>query len=248
MPKIAIILFITYIVGYRIFIVSSTQEVVDISQSEIYQFDMTGQTSVYPAYAAYDPCQPPPHAQPQLDPQQQQQQPHLTPDYPMDYPQQEFTSPPSKKGKGGRKKSLRPPSPSVLKHRREAANARERKRMNGLNDAFERLREVVPNLTTEQKMSKIETLHMAQTYIKALAGMIEREEMKVGGTEEDFADIKEEYDSHSPPNRYNTSPGPYSSHQSPQELGQPSPVQLLPHHIPLPDHCMDQSQHMQIPA
>jgi hypothetical protein len=50
--------------------------------------------------------------------------------------------------------------------------------MNGLNDAFERLREVVPNLTTEQKMSKIETLHMAQTYIKALAGLIEREERK----------------------------------------------------------------------
>ena len=44
--------------------------------------------------------------------------------------------------KGGRKKNLRPPSPTVLKQRREAANARERKRMNGLNDAFERLREV----------------------------------------------------------------------------------------------------------
>jgi hypothetical protein len=85
---------------------------------------------------------------------------------------------PAKKGKGGRKKSLRPPSPAILKQRREAANARERKRMNGLNDAFERLREVVPNLTTEQKMSKIETLHMAQTYIKALASLIEREERK----------------------------------------------------------------------
>ena len=164
------------LLGIRFFIVSSTQEVVDISQSEIYQFDMTGQTSVYPAYAAYDPCQPPPHTQPQLDPQQQQQQPHLTPDYPMDYPQQEYTSPPSKKGKGGRKKSLRPPSPSVLKHRREAANARERKRMNGLNDAFERLREVVPNMTAEQKMSKIETLRMAQAYIKTLAGIMDTEQ------------------------------------------------------------------------
>ena len=89
-----------------------------------------------------------------------------------------MSSPPAKKGKGGRKKSLRPPSPAILKQRREAANARERKRMNGLNDAFERLREVVPNLTTEQKMSKIETLHMAQTYIKALASLIEREERK----------------------------------------------------------------------
>ena len=49
---------------------------------------------------------------------------------------------PTPRKKGGRKKNLRPPSPTVMKHRREAANARERKRMNGLNDAFERLREV----------------------------------------------------------------------------------------------------------
>ena len=46
------------------------------------------------------------------------------------------------KKKGGRKKNLRPPSPQVMRLRREQANARERKRMNGLNDAFERLREV----------------------------------------------------------------------------------------------------------
>ena len=83
-----------------------------------------------------------------------------------------------RKGRGGRKKNLHPPTPSVLRHRRDAANARERKRMNGLNDAFERLREVVPNLNTEQKMSKIETLLMAQTYIKALAKLIESEDNK----------------------------------------------------------------------
>jgi len=92
------------------------------------------------------------------------------------------TSPPQqhtqRKGRGGRKKNLHPPTPSVLRHRRDAANARERKRMNGLNDAFERLREVVPNLNTEQKMSKIETLLMAQTYIKALAKLIESEDNK----------------------------------------------------------------------
>ena len=54
--------------------------------------------------------------------------------------------PVKKKGRGGRKKSTRPPSPTVLRKRRVAANARERRRMNGLNDAFERLREVIPNL------------------------------------------------------------------------------------------------------
>ena len=40
-----------------------------------------------------------------------------------------------------------------MKHQRNMANARERKRMNGLNDAFERLREVVPNVNTEQVCS-----------------------------------------------------------------------------------------------
>ena len=59
-----------------------------------------------------------------------------------------------------------------MKHRRNMANARERRRMNGLNDAFERLREVVPNVNSEQKMSKIETLLVAQTYIKALAKLM----------------------------------------------------------------------------
>ena len=77
-----------------------------------------------------------------------------------------------RKGKGGRKKNLYPPTQSVMKHRRNMANARERRRMNGLNDAFERLREVVPNVNSEQKMSKIETLLVAQTYIKALAKLM----------------------------------------------------------------------------
>jgi len=92
---------------------------------------------------------------------------------------------PPRKGRGGRKKNLHPPSPSILRHRRDAANARERKRMNGLNDAFERLREVVPNLNTEQKMSKIETLLMAQTYIQALAKLIEAEDKKA----KEFEDV-----------------------------------------------------------
>ncbi|XP_011194606.2 basic helix-loop-helix transcription factor amos [Zeugodacus cucurbitae] len=69
--------------------------------------------------------------------------------------------------------ALKPPSPSVLKRRRQAANARERKRMNGLNEAFDRLREVVPAPTIDQKLSKYETLQMAQTYIASLCEMLE---------------------------------------------------------------------------
>ncbi|VDN51693.1 unnamed protein product [Dracunculus medinensis] len=43
----------------------------------------------------------------------------------------------SKKGKGSRR--YKTPSPQLLRMRRQAANARERRRMNNLNDAFERV-------------------------------------------------------------------------------------------------------------
>uniref|UniRef100_A0A336MPD8 CSON014861 protein n=1 Tax=Culicoides sonorensis TaxID=179676 RepID=A0A336MPD8_CULSO len=65
-------------------------------------------------------------------------------------------------------------SPEIMKRRRIAANARERRRMNSLNDAFERLREVVPSLGNDRKLSKYETLQMAQTYINALNELLNR--------------------------------------------------------------------------
>ncbi|XP_029377624.1 transcription factor atoh7 [Echeneis naucrates] len=52
--------------------------------------------------------------------------------------------------------------------RRMAANARERKRMQGLNTAFDRLRKVVPQWGQDKKLSKYETLQMALSYIMAL--------------------------------------------------------------------------------
>lgn len=71
----------------------------------------------------------------------------------------------------------KPPSPTVMKKRRLAANARERRRMNGLNEAFDRLRQVIPSLDAEQKLSKFETLQMAQTYISALCDLLKRESL-----------------------------------------------------------------------
>lgn len=75
------------------------------------------------------------------------------------------------------------PPVEVIKKRRSAANARERRRMNSLNDAFEKLREVVPSSCTspgsggssgggDRKLSKFETLQMAQTYINALYDLV----------------------------------------------------------------------------
>ncbi|XP_021695284.1 basic helix-loop-helix neural transcription factor TAP [Aedes aegypti] len=73
-----------------------------------------------------------------------------------------------------KKNLITPPSPTVMKKRRLAANARERKRMNSLNVAFDKLREIVPTLGPDHKLSKFETLQMAQTYINALSDLLER--------------------------------------------------------------------------
>ncbi|GAB6032859.1 hypothetical protein CHUAL_012058 [Chamberlinius hualienensis] len=66
-------------------------------------------------------------------------------------------------------------APVVMKKRRLAANARERRRMNSLNDAFDKLRDVVPSLGNDRKLSKYETLQMAQTYISALLELLQRD-------------------------------------------------------------------------
>ena len=70
--------------------------------------------------------------------------------------------------KTNNKRQLKEVAPQVMKKRRLAANARERRRMNNLNSAFDRLREVVPSLGNDRQLSKYETLQMAQSYITAL--------------------------------------------------------------------------------
>lgn len=63
-------------------------------------------------------------------------------------------------------------TPDVMKKRRLAANARERRRMNSLNDAYEKLRDVLPNFGPDKKLSKFETLQMAQTYMNELKDIL----------------------------------------------------------------------------
>lgn len=64
-------------------------------------------------------------------------------------------------------------STMVRKKRRLAANARERRRMHNLNMAFDRLRQYLPQLGNDQKLSKHETLQMAQTYITELNELLQ---------------------------------------------------------------------------
>ncbi|XP_036375123.1 neurogenic differentiation factor 6-B-like [Megalops cyprinoides] len=72
------------------------------------------------------------------------------------------------KRKGARKKKTTGRYDRV-KLRRQEANARERSRMHGLNNALESLRKVVPCYSKTQKLSKIETLRLAKNYIWALS-------------------------------------------------------------------------------
>uniref|UniRef100_A0A0N4Z184 BHLH domain-containing protein n=1 Tax=Parastrongyloides trichosuri TaxID=131310 RepID=A0A0N4Z184_PARTI len=78
---------------------------------------------------------------------------------------------PIKPSKNGSRR-YKTPSPQILRHRRQAANARERRRMNNLNSAFEQLRTVLPEMDSGRRLSKYETLQMAQQYIDCLSELL----------------------------------------------------------------------------
>ena len=64
-----------------------------------------------------------------------------------------------KLGASHRKSSLR-----HAVHQRHAANLRERKRMQSINDAFEGLRQHIPTLPYEKRLSKVDTLRLTIGY------------------------------------------------------------------------------------
>ncbi|KAG7501788.1 neurogenic differentiation factor 1 [Solea senegalensis] len=76
------------------------------------------------------------------------------------------------KRRGPKKKKMTKARMQRFKVRRMKANARERNRMHGLNDALESLRKVVPCYSKTQKLSKIETLRLAKNYIWALSEIL----------------------------------------------------------------------------
>ncbi|XP_063913980.1 pancreas transcription factor 1 subunit alpha-like isoform X2 [Zophobas morio] len=55
---------------------------------------------------------------------------------------------------------------------RQAANLRERKRMQSINDAFEGLRAHIPTLPYEKRLSKVDTLKLAIGYINFLSELV----------------------------------------------------------------------------
>ena len=66
----------------------------------------------------------------------------------------------------------------ITHEQRKAANVRERRRMLSLNEAFDQLRRTVPTFAYEKKLSRIETLRLAITYINFLACLLEGKDPK----------------------------------------------------------------------
>ena len=124
-----------------------------------------------------------------------------------------------KKGRKRRKRERSPVDPKAVKQvRRCKANDRERNRMHGLNDALDSLRSVLPTYPDESRLTKIETLRFAYSYIWALTNMLQKE-----GVEMDMPQIQATMapmmpQSHDP--TYGTGPDP-GQHQ-------PGPAQFSP--------------------
>ncbi|KAJ8003643.1 hypothetical protein DPEC_G00150460 [Dallia pectoralis] len=69
--------------------------------------------------------------------------------------------------RGGGRRRLR-----GVSKQRQAANARERDRTHSVNTAFTALRTLIPTEPVDRKLSKIETLRLASSYISHLANVL----------------------------------------------------------------------------
>ncbi|XP_043546886.1 basic helix-loop-helix transcription factor scleraxis [Chiloscyllium plagiosum] len=73
---------------------------------------------------------------------------------------------------GGAGKRKRKARVTGVIRQRQAANARERDRTNSVNTAFTALRTLIPTEPADRKLSKIETLRLASSYISHLDNVL----------------------------------------------------------------------------
>ncbi|XP_030309935.1 transcription factor 15-like [Calypte anna] len=66
--------------------------------------------------------------------------------------------------------------------RRAAANARERDRTHSVNAAFGALRRLIPTRPSDRRLSKVETLRLASSYISHLANVLLLQRRQPEGT------------------------------------------------------------------
>ncbi|CAG4942295.1 unnamed protein product [Colias eurytheme] len=85
---------------------------------------------------------------------------------------QENHSTPRKRSECRRLHKRRSRCPQQQIQQRQAANLRERRRMQSINDAFEGLRAHIPTLPYEKRLSKVDTLKLAIGYISFLGELV----------------------------------------------------------------------------
>ncbi|XP_075989830.1 uncharacterized protein LOC142985504 isoform X3 [Anticarsia gemmatalis] len=87
------------------------------------------------------------------------------------------------------------PAPSFVRvaKRRTTANKKERRRTQSINTAFSDLRDCIPNVPPDTKLSKIKTLRLATSYISYLLKVLETDGEPAGGFRADLH--------HTPPRR-----------------------------------------------
>lgn len=89
------------------------------------------------------------------------------------YLSQRSYSPDSDSDSIGKQRRRKRRCPQQQVQQRHAANLRERKRMQSINDAFEGLRTHIPTLPYEKRLSKVDTLRLAIGYIGFLAELVQ---------------------------------------------------------------------------
>ncbi|CAH0561166.1 unnamed protein product [Brassicogethes aeneus] len=87
-------------------------------------------------------------------------------------------------------------APPLSKYRRKTANARERSRMREINQAFETLRKVVPQMQIthqqqNEKLTKITTLRLAMKYISTLSAALTSSSSSETTSQDFFSDCSE---------------------------------------------------------
>ncbi|XP_055849777.1 pancreas transcription factor 1 subunit alpha [Episyrphus balteatus] len=87
-------------------------------------------------------------------------------------------------------KSRRLKCASQQAQQRQAANLRERRRMQSINDAFEGLRSHIPTLPYEKRLSKVDTLKLAISYITFLGEMVRKDK---NGNETGLSGLQRNY-------------------------------------------------------
>ncbi|KAI7792836.1 transcription factor 21 [Triplophysa rosa] len=85
----------------------------------------------------------------------------------------EFSMDDNLKGKTSNKKQQEKRAKDGRKSQRNAANARERARMRVLSKAFSRLKTSLPWVPADTKLSKLDTLRLASSYISHLRQLLQ---------------------------------------------------------------------------